>query len=110
MIKVTLEKIEAAIDSIDAANDKKNAELLVLLKKLKEELSALPLERIDEANSIANFVQAATHEAVRENSDARIRELAREGLGHSAKQFEVSHPVLVGIVNDICRMLAQIGI
>ena len=57
MIKETLSKIETAIARIDATDGKNKGELLLLLKKLKEELSALPLERIDEANSIANFVQ-----------------------------------------------------
>lgn len=110
MIKETLSKIEGAIARIEAADGKNKGELLLLLKKLKEELSALPLERIDEANSIANFVQTAAHEAVRENSDERSKNLSRDGLSHSAKRFEASHPKLVGIVNDICRMLAQIGI
>ena len=110
MIKDTLAKIESAIARIEAVDNKNKGELLALLNKLKGEVAALPDSCVAQANSIANFVQAATHEATRENSDAHIKELSREGLSYSAKQFEASHPVLVGIVNDICRMLAQMGI
>ncbi|NLO91039.1 MAG: DUF4404 family protein [Elusimicrobia bacterium] len=110
MIKDTLAKIEAAIARIDAADGKNKTELLALLNRLKKEVAGLPESCLGQANSVANFVQAAAHEATRGDADARMQEISRQGLSHSARRFEASHPVLVGIVDDICRMLAQIGI
>ncbi|HOX23120.1 MAG TPA: DUF4404 family protein [Elusimicrobiales bacterium] len=110
MIKDTLSKLEATIKRVESVDSKHKKELLALLNKLKTEVAALPHSHAAQANSIANFAQAAAHEAICDGSDARMRELSREGLLYAAKKFEVSHPVLVGVVNDICRMLAQIGI
>jgi len=83
---------------------------VVLLNKLKAEVEVLPASRLEEANSLANFAQAAAHEASRGNSNDRLKTLSREGLAHSVKSFEVSHPVLVDTVNEICLILARIGI
>lgn len=110
MINDTLEKIESAIARVGTLDTHKKTELVALLNKLKAEIGALPASQSDKASSLANFAQAAAHEAARENSDTRLRTISIEGLAHSVKSFEASHPVLVETVNKICLMLSQIGI
>ena len=110
MIKDTLSKIETIISRVGELDSPDKAELLALLGKMKAEITALPVSRTEEASSLANFAQAAAHEASRKNGDERLRELSIEALSRSVKSFEASHPALVDTVNDICLMLSRIGI
>ena len=110
MIKDTLAKIESAILRAGALDNKNKTELIALLTKLKSEIETLPASHMEKADSLANFAQAAAHEAARENTDNRLKSLSIEGLAQSVKSFEVSNPVLAETVNDICLMLARIGI
>ena len=110
MLEDTLSKIEAAIERIGALDDKKKTELTALLNKLKTEVKTLPASQMENANSMANFAQAAAHEAARAPGNERLKVISREGLAYSVKSFEASHPVLVATVNDICLMFSQIGL
>ena len=110
MIKDTLAKIESAIQRVGALDTKDKAELVNLLNKLKTEVGALPASHMEKANSLANFAQAAAHETARASTDNRLKTISIEGLSQSVKTFEASHPVLVETVNEICLMLARIGI
>jgi hypothetical protein len=110
MLKDTLSKIESAIARLDKPDTAEKRELAALLQKLKAEVGGLPPELLEKANSMANFAQAAAHEASREKGDEKLKSLSIEGLSYSVKSFEASHPVLVDTVNDICLMLARIGI
>ncbi|OGS13050.1 MAG: hypothetical protein A2234_09630 [Elusimicrobia bacterium RIFOXYA2_FULL_58_8] len=110
MIKDTLAKIESAIARVGTLDTKEKKELVALLTKLKAEIGSLPASHMEKASSLANFAQAAAHETARETTDARLKALSIEGLASSVKSFEASHPVLVDTVNDICLMLARIGI
>jgi len=110
VIKETLSKIESAITKIQAGDGKEKAELVSLLSKLKAELSALPESRIDDARSIAHFTETAAHEATRTNKSLERRNLSISGIAYSVKGFEASHPQLVEITNEICMILARMGI
>ncbi|OGS06997.1 MAG: hypothetical protein A2270_05860 [Elusimicrobia bacterium RIFOXYA12_FULL_51_18] len=110
MIKETLSKIESAISKIQAGDGKEKAELISLLSKLKAELSALPESRIDDARSIAHFTETAAHEATRANKSLERKNLSISGIAYSVKGFEASHPQLVEITNEICMILARMGI
>ena len=110
MLKDTLLKLEAAITRAQAMKGGDKAELVDLLKKLKEEVAALDPAHAEKAGSLANFAQAATHETARETGDQRLQTISIEGLSQSVRSFEASHPVLTDTVDRICRMLAQMGI
>lgn len=110
MIKDTILRIEAAINRLEEL-DKANAqELTGLFKKLRAEVEKLPESQQEKTSSMINFAQAAVHESTREVVDEKLKELSIKGLGDSVKSFEATHPVLVDTVNDICLMLARIGI
>ena len=110
MIKDTLAKIEAAIARAGSLDTNNKTELVALLNKLKSEIATLPASHMEKASSLANFTHAATHEAARASADPRLKTISIEGLEQSVKSFEASHPVLVDTVNQICLMLARIGI
>lgn len=110
MIKETLSKIESAITKIQAADGKEKAELVALLRKLKDELAALPESSLDDARSIAHFTETAAHEVTRANTSLERKNLSISGIAYSVKGFEASHPTLVEITNEICMMLARMGI
>lgn len=110
MIKDTLSRIESAIAKIQAGDSAQKAELVALLGKLKAELAALPEGRLEEARSIGYFTETAAHEATRPNANVQLKNLSISGISYAVKGFEVSHPRLVGVVNEICMMLARMGI
>ena len=110
MIKETLSKIESAIAKIQAADGKDKAELVFLLGKLKAELAALPESRMDDARSIAHFTETAVHEVTRSNKSVERENLSISGIAYSVKGFEAFHPQLVEITNELCMLLARMGI
>lgn len=110
MLKDTLSRIEAAIASIKSVEGERKAELIALLGRLKEEIAALPESRLDDARSIAHFTETAAHEVTRAGRSPERSNLSISGMAYSVKGFEASHPDLVKVVNEICMMLARIGI
>ena len=110
MIKDTLSKIESAIVKIQSGNSAEKAELVALLKKLKSELSTLPESKIDDIRSVGYFTEAAAHEVTRETASVQLKNLSISGISYAVKGFEVSHPELVSVANEICMILARMGI
>lgn len=110
MINDTLSRIESAIAKVQAGKSSDKAELVALLNKLKSELASLPASKLDDARSIGYFTEAAAHEVTRENSSVQLKNLSISGISYSVKGFEVTHPELVSVVNEICMILARMGI
>jgi hypothetical protein len=110
MIEETIAKIEEAIRRAGETGPDHREELIRLLEQLKTEVRALPASHLDRARSIAQFAEAAAHEAAREEKSARLQEISREGLKESVTGFEISHPGLTAVVNKICNLLAGMGI
>ena len=110
MIKDTIKKIEASIKKTGSINPKKKTEMIKLLSTLKSEIEALSKTHDEHAQSIAGFAEIASHEATRQEKESHLVTLSLEGLSSSVKGFESSHPQLVETVNEICRLLASIGI
>lgn len=110
MITETLSKIESAIARIQAGESREKAELVALLNRLKDELAKLPPSKADDARSIGNFTEAAAHEVTRGNGSVQLRNLSVSGISYSVKGFEATHPQLVSVVNELCMILARMGI
>ena len=110
MLKDTLKRLENISSKIETQNPKNKAELVRLLGKLKEEVSSLNQDEVEEAKSLTHFAEAAFHEAGRDKKVSELQDLSIDGLEHSVKSFEASHPQLVQVVNEICVLLARIGI
>ena len=110
MLEDTVKKMEDAVRKIDALKGQEKTELLSLLCALKTEVGRLAETHEEQAHSIASLADMAAHEATRQDKSPALMKHSVEGLALSSQGFEVSHPKLVGIVNEICTMLARIGI
>ena len=109
-MKDTLSKLENLVRRIKLENPENKEKLVNLIEELKREISGVPAPDAEKARSVANFAETAFHEASKSQKDTGLIDLAMEGLEESVKTFEVSHPQLVRIVNDICSLLARLGI
>ena len=110
MINETLSKIEAAIAKIQAGKSKEKDELVSLLNKLKTELASVPESKQDDARSVGYYTEAAAHEVTRQNGSVHLRNLSVSAIAYSVKGFEATHPQLVSVVNELCMILARMGI
>ena len=110
MINDTLTKIETRLENAGSLGEETRRELLHLITTLKQEISDLSKTDADQAQSIAGFAEASTHEAIRATRKPELLTYSLEGLSASVEGFEESHPHLVQIVNRICATLSNLGI
>jgi hypothetical protein len=110
MVKETIERIEARINGNEGISPEKRQELLSLVAKLKSEVSTLAETHDDDARSVAGFAEASVHEATRQDVNRELLRHSLDGMGLSVRRFEVSHPKLVGLINNIGNTLWNIGI
>jgi hypothetical protein len=110
MIDDTIRKIEAKIQGADSIHSDRKAELLQLLGTLKSEISTIPEDDREQAESIAGFAERSAHEATRAKQNPELLNLSLKGMTSSVEGFEKSHPQLVQIVNSISQTLSNIGI
>jgi archaellum component FlaC len=110
MIEDTIGKIEAKIEGAEAIKEERRHELLQLLRTLKSEVAELSKTHSDQAESIARFAAASTHEATRAEQNPTLLKLSLEGFSSSVTELEKTHPRLVQIVNSISQTLSNLGI
>lgn len=109
MIQDRLEKIEERLKQ-SKITDSEKAELLNLMASLKTEIAGLSKTHREQAESIAGFAEISAHEATRNEKSTALINLSIEGLNTSVREFEVSHPDLVEVINRFCTMLSNLGI
>ena len=109
-MKDTISKIEERIRGAGALKEESRAELLDLLGQLKSQIGALSKTNQEQAQSIAGFTQVSTHEATREEKNAKSLKHSILGLESSVHDLEQSHPQLVAVVNRLATMLSNMGI
>jgi len=110
MIRETIERIESMLKDHESINDEKKTELLDLIYTLKSEVGELSKTHDEQAKSVVGFAEQTAREATRTKKDAVLFKLSLDGLGKSVREFEASHPKLVGAVDSICEALANAGI
>jgi hypothetical protein len=110
MLKDTISKIEGRIRTSGAVDETHRAELLNLLGQLRGEIDALSKTHQEQAQSITAFAEVSAQEATRERKNPDTLRHSINGLESSVGEFEKTHPHLVGIVNRIATMLANMGI
>ena len=110
MLEETIGKLESAIKKVSAGKTKERTELLRLLDALKVEVKTLSRTHGEHARSIAGLTDLAAHEATRETKSPALLKHALDGLDLAVKDVEAANPGLVQTVNEICTMLARIGI
>jgi hypothetical protein len=110
MLRDTISKIEGRIRGSGSVNDANRDELLKLLGELRGEIATLSKTHQEQAESIASFAEVSAQEATRERKNPETLRHSIGGLESSVGEFEKTHPQLVGIVNRIATMLANMGI
>ena len=110
MIKDTMKKIKAKIQKDKSITKEKQSEILRLLSVLESEITEFSKIDSEHAESITGFIERSTHEATKKKKSPQLLKLSIAGLSASANGFEASHPGLVANVNDICAVLANMGI
>ena len=110
MLNETISNIEGRIRNSGAVDDTHRAELLKLLGQLRGEIASLSKTHQEQAESIASFAEVSAQEATRETKNPETLRHSISGLESSVGEFEKTHPQLVGIVNRIAGMLANMGI
>jgi len=108
MIEDTLHKLEARLKKSKNLTAENRLALQDLIQNLRLQID--DLEDEDSAESIAGFTEASTREALRENQDQDLLDVALDGLQKSTREFEASHPKLTSVVNNICQQLSNLGI
>ncbi len=110
MLHDTISNIEGRIRNSGAVDESHRAELLKLLGQLRGEIAALSKTHQEQAESITSFAEVSAQEATRETKNPETLRHSIGGLESSVGEFEKTHPQLVGIVNRIASMLANMGI
>jgi len=110
MLNETIEKIQIKVERSQVISKENKKDFLKLVDNLKEEISTLSEKNIEQAESIANYANSSTHEAVKEEKNQKLLDHSLEGLSVSVSEFETTHPKLTKIVNSISVMLSNIGI
>lgn len=109
MSKKIISKIEDEIVASAGLSVTRKSELMSLMGDLKKELANIEQHNFDKAVNIANLTGDSATKALKpatvNSSDTPFSELK-----NSVSEFEVTHPELVRIVNQICIMLSNIGI
>jgi hypothetical protein len=110
MIKNTMKEIKAKIKQEGAVTAKTKADLLSLLSTLETEIDKLSKTDSEHAQSITGFIERSTHEATRKKKHPELLKISLSGLSESVKGFEASHPSLVENINEVCTVLANMGV
>jgi transposase len=108
MIEDTLKKLEKRLAHSENLSSENREALQNLVKELRHEIDAL--DDLEKAESIAGFTDTSTREALRQETDQDLLDVALDGLQKSTRAFEVSHPKLTAVVNNICQQLSNLGI
>jgi len=98
MIDNTIQKIEQRIRNVGSLKDDQKGELLNLVATLRAEMGELSKTKSDHAESITGFVDVSMHEAMREETNPQLLELALKGLSSSVEEFETDHPKLADLI------------
>ena len=110
MLEETVKKMEDAVRKLQSLKGKDRAEMLALLATLRTEVERLSKTHGEQAHSIASLADMAAHEATRQDKSPDLLKHSVAGLNLSGQGFEASHPQLVAAINELCTMLARIGI
>ncbi len=110
MIQDRLDKIEERLKQSKTITESDKVELLNLLTTLRKEIAGISKTHHEQAESIAGFAELSAREATRAEKSPALFNLSIEGLSESVREFEVSHPDLVEIINRFCTMLSNLGI
>jgi hypothetical protein len=110
MIAERLAKIESTLRANSSIPDATRRELLDLVAGLKTEVLALVETHGPDAHEIAGNAEAAVQASIRRTEQPKEAAHAVEGLAASVREFEVTHPRLAEVVEQLASTLSNMGI
>jgi hypothetical protein len=110
MIPERIAQIEATLRNSPNIPEATRQELLELLAGLKAEVAPLAATDRETADQITGSADAAVQATVRRGEQPEEAAQAVEGLAASVRDFEISHPRLVEIVDRLALTLSSMGI
>ena len=110
MTEERMRRIEQRIQQAPGLPEIEREKLLQLVATLRGEVAALARSHEEDAQSIAHFLDASTHEASRAKKQPKLLEAARHGLTTSVEGFERTHPKLFETVSQAAVVLANMGL
>lgn len=110
MIDETIKRIEHTVASSETLASDRKSELLDLIADLKNEIETLDESQHEALGSVARYTEASIREAVKEDKDDELLDYTLNGLSLSVRRFEVSHPTLMNVINNIGQTLSSSGI
>lgn len=110
MAKDTFRKIKSRLDQSTELSDEHRKELETLIHSLADEIEALSRTRPEDSNSISEFANLSTQEAVRGSKRPDLLKHSLDGLSASVLGLEAEHPQVTGLVNRLCSLLSNMGI
>jgi hypothetical protein len=87
MIEERIQRTESAVKTAENISADEKAELLGLLAKLKSALEKVSQTHHEDAQSIARFAEASTHEAMRKKKKTKLLKEALHGLKQSVEEI-----------------------
>jgi len=110
MIAERLAKLESMLRDTPTLSDPARQELLGLVAELRAEMAPLADTHAERAHEIAGNAEAAVNASMRREEQPERATQAVEGLAASVREFEVTHPRLVQIVDQLTSTLSNMGI
>jgi hypothetical protein len=108
MINDTLHKLEDRLACSEQLSPENRIALESIVAELRREIAEISDK--EQAESIVGFSDASTREALRQSPDNTLVDLSLAGLRRSVHAFEISHPRLTAVVNQLCNQLSDLGI
>jgi len=110
LIPERIAQIEATLRNSANIPEATRQELLDLVARLKAEVTPMASTHGESVGQIAGSADAAVQAAVRREEQPEEAAQAVEGLAASVRDFEISHPRLVQIVDRLAVTLSNMGI
>ncbi|HEX7599685.1 MAG TPA: DUF4404 family protein [Polyangia bacterium] len=110
MISQRLAKIESTLRNTASIPEATRTELLNLVAGLTAEMLPLEDTHATPAHEIAGNTEAAVNASIRRDEQPAEAAQAVQGLADSVRKFEVTHPRLVEIVDQLALTLSNMGI
>jgi hypothetical protein len=110
MISERLAQLESSLRDNASLPEATRQELLDLVAGLKAEMAPLMDTHGENARAIAGRAEAAVQASINRDEQPEQAEQAVKGLAASVREFEVTHPRLVEIVDQLALTLSNLGI
>ena len=102
MLKDELNRLEQLIKTSKNLEPERQQELINLAERLRRELNQLAETAEEDAKTISGHVHQVAHTSLQDQKDETMVASAADHLKQSVREFEVTHPALTRVIQQIC--------